>query len=195
MSANPRRHTLAILGAVLAVQFAGCAIGPKSQTPPATWDFGPPAAQAAPLKLKALAAVEVLAPRWIDTTNAWYRLAYATPAQPMAYTQTRWVMAPPVLLEVRLRERLVAGGTVLGGNGPLLRVELDEFTQVFESEKSSRAVVRVRATLLAGREVLRQRQFVVEEAAATPDGPGGVGALARAGDRLVETLLEWAGGG
>jgi hypothetical protein len=50
-------------------------------------------------------------------------------------------------------------------------------------------------TLSAGRGVLRQRQFVIEEPAASPDGPGGAAALARAADRLVEAVLAWAGSG
>ena len=184
--------TMLLLAA--AFMLSACAIGPKPQAALATWDFGPPRGAAPRLKLKAVAAVEVAAPRWIDSVNAHYRLGYANPAQPMAYAQTRWVMPPPVLLEARLKERLVAGGAVLGGSGPLLRVELDEFTQVFDSEKASRAVVRARATLMSGRDVLRQRQFVIEEEAASPDAPGGVAALARATDRFVDILLYWAGG-
>lgn len=181
-------------GALALALLGGCALGPKPQPVAASWDFGPPAREAPKLKLKGLAALEVAAPRWIDTTSTWYRLGYANPAQPMPYTQTRWVMPPPVLLEARLKERLVAGGALLGGAGPALRIEIDEFTQVFDAEKTSRAVLRARATLASGREVLRQRQFVLEEAATTPDGPGGAVALGRAADRLVETVLDWAGG-
>lgn len=188
-----RRSMLIAIAIGMAIELGGCALGPQPRPVQAAWDFGPPAAQAPRLKLKVLGGVEVTSPRWIDTPNAWYRLGYASAAQPQAYSQTRWVMPPPVLLDGRLRERLVSGGAVLGGTGPMLRVEIDEFAQWFDSEKSSRAVVRARVTLMSGREVARQRQFVFEEAAVTPDGPGGVAALARAGDRLVEAVLAWAG--
>ncbi len=191
------RHPLlhrSVAGCTFAVLFAACSVGPKSQAPIGVWDFGPPAAAISRLNVKALGTVEVVAPRWIDSVNAHYRLGYANPAQPMAYSQTRWVMPPPILIDARLRERLVAGGTLLGGAGPALRIELDEFAQTFDSEKSSRAVLRARATLSSGREVLRQRPFVFEVPAATADGPGGAAALARAADRLIEAVLDWAGG-
>ena len=177
----------------MAIELGGCALGPQSRPAAAAWDFGPPAAQSPRLKLKSLGGVEVTSPRWIDSPSAWYRLGYANAAQPQAYAQTRWVMPPPVLLDGRFRERLVSGGAVLGGVGPTLRVEVDEFVQLFDSEKASRAVVRARVTLMSGRDIARQRQFVIEESAATPDGPGGVAALARASDRLVEVVLAWAG--
>ena len=181
-------------GALFSVLLTGCAMGPKPQAATGVWDFGPPAAGAARLRLPALAAVEVVAPRWIDSVSAHYRLGYANPAQPMVYVQTRWVMPPPILIDVRLKERLVAGGAVLGGSGPTLKIEIDEFAQTFDTEKSSRGILRARATLGSGRDVLRQRQFVIEEAAATADGPGGAAALGRAADRLIESVLVWAAG-
>lgn len=193
MNGKLRRSMVIAIAIGMAIELGGCALGPQSRPAQAAWDFGPPAAQAPRLKLKSLGGIEVTSPRWIDTPNAWYRLGYASAAQPQAYAQTRWVMPPPVLLDGRLRERLVSGGAVLGGAGPMLRVEIDEFAQWFDSEKASRAVVRARVTLMSGRDVVRQRQFVFEEAAATPDGPGGVAALGRAGDRLVEAVLAWAG--
>ena len=190
---HPLLHR-SVAGCTLAIMFTACSVGPKPQAPIGVWDFGPPAAAISRLNVKALGTVEVVAPRWIDSLNAHYRLGYANPAQPMAYSQTRWVMPPPILIDARLRERLVAGGTLLGGAGPTLRIELDEFAQTFDSEKSSRAVLRARATLSSGREVVRQRPFAFEVPAATADGPGGAAALARAADRLIEAVLDWAGG-
>lgn len=181
-------------GCTCVTLLAACSIGPKPQAQIGVWDFGPPAVTAPRLALKALGTIEVAAPRWIDSVNTHYRLGYANPAQPLAYSQTRWVMPPPILIDARLRERLVAGGALLGGGGPNLRIELDEFAQTFDSEKSSRAVLRARATLSSGREVLRQRPFIIEVAAPTADGPGGAAALARAADRLIEAVLDWAGG-
>ena len=176
------------------LSLGACGIGPKGQAPAGNWDFGPPAVSAPPVRIKALAALEVVAPRWLDSTNAYYRLGYASAAQPMAYGQTRWVMPPGLLIDARIRERLVAGGATLGGGGPTLKLELDEFAQWFDSEKVSRGVLMVRATLWSGREILRQRQFVVDEPALTPDGPGGAAALSRSADRLVDAVLDWAAG-
>jgi cholesterol transport system auxiliary component len=196
-SARPRAHAqgaIRILALGLALTVTACAVGPKPQANVGVYDFGPPVAATATARVKALSGIEVSAPRWIDSVNAHYRLAYANAAQPQAYAQTRWVMPPPVLIDARLKERAVAGGTLLGGAGPLLKIEIDEFAQVFDAEKSSRAVLRARVTLQSGREVLRQRRFVIEEIAATADGPGGTAALARAADQLIESVLDWAGG-
>ena len=189
-----RSWTLTVrIAALAAVLMTGaCALGPKPQMAVGSYDFGPPAA-ASTLPLKGLAGIEVTAPRWLDSVNTWYRLGYANPAQPLAYSQPRWVMPPATLIEARLRERVVAGGVVLGGAGPLLKIEIDEFAQVFDAEKSSRGALRARATLHNGREVLRQRQFVIDEPAGSADGPGGVAALSRAADRLVDAALAWAG--
>lgn len=190
---RPALRTCLLAACVLPL-LGACALGPKpAAAPVSSYDFGPPPA-VRPLRLKAVGVLEVSAPRWLDGVQTWYRLAYANAAQPQAYTQTRWVMPPPLLVDARIRERLVAGGALLGGAGPTLRVEVDEFAQIFDGEKSSRAQVRVRVTLSNGREVLRQARFAIDEPAATPDGPGGAAALGRAADRLVDTVLDWAAG-
>ena len=182
-----------VITILFAVLLAGCGMGAKPLPVTGNYDFGLPEPQAPKLSLKRLSQVEVAAPRWLDTANLYYRLAYADPAQPRIYVQTKWVMPPPHLVEGRLKERAVTGGVVIGGAGPVLRVELDEFSQVFASATESRAVLHARVTLANGREVLKQKAFAVEEPAASADGPGGAGALKRAADRFIEDLLAWAG--
>ena len=86
----------------------------------------------------------------------------------------------------------MAGGVLLGGTGPALRVEIDEFAQVFDTEKSSRAVLRARASLSGARDVTAQKAFVIELPATTPDGPGGAAALGSAANALVDQVLAWA---
>jgi cholesterol transport system auxiliary component len=184
----------AIIAASLLLAVCACGVGPKQQAPVGSYDFGLPADQTPRLALKSVAQIEVAAPRWLDSVNLYYRLAYADAAQPRVYTQTKWVMPPPHLVEGRLKERAVAGGTVVGGTGPVLRVELDEFSQVFSSTTSSKAVLRARVTLASGHAVLRQKAFAVEEPATTADGPGGAAALRRAADSFVDAVLVWAGG-
>ena len=182
----------------LTILLAACGVGPKAKDPVGVYDFGlPGAAQAVaangPNQVRLNQAL-VSAPVWLDSPSLHYRLAYANAARPAAYVQTRWVSAPSHLIEARLKERAVAGGVLLGGAGPGLRVELDEFAQVFDQQKSSRAVLRARASLAAGRDVTAQKAFVIEVPAATPDGPGGADALAQAANRLVDDVLAWAGG-
>lgn len=177
---------------VVAVLMAACGIGPKAKDPVGAYDFGLPGA-VQPVAVKGLNQAVVSAPDWIDSTSLHYRLAYANAARPAAYTQTRWVSTPTHLIEARLKERAASGGVLLGGAGPALRVELDEFSQVFDQEKSSRAVLRARASLAANREVIAQQVFLIEVPAATPDGAGGAAALAQAANRLVDAVLAWAG--
>ena len=171
---------------------SACGVGPKARDAVGAYDFGLPAPAPA-VPLKGLSHALVTAPNWMDSTALHYRLAYANAARPATYAQTRWVSTPSNLVEARLRERAVGGGVLLGGAGPALRIELDEFTQVFEQEKSSRAVVRARASLATGRAVTAQKSFLIEVPANTPDGPGGAAALAQAANRLVDEVLAWAG--
>lgn len=186
---------VAVVAAVVAaaVIVVGCGVGPKPKEAIGSFDFGLPAA-AKPVALKSLNHVTVVAPNWMDSTNLHYRLAYVNAARPAAYAQTRWVSTPTHLVEARLKERAVAGGVLLGGAGPSLRIEIDEFSQVFDAEKSSRAVVRARASLAGGREVTAQKAFLIEVPAATPDGPGGAAALGNAANALVDDVLAWAAG-
>ncbi len=191
------RKSVACVLAVLVLGTAGCGVGPKPRDAVTAYDFGLPAASRPVLlggQNRALAQVLVTAPNWMDTTQLHYRLAYANAARPAAYAQTRWVSTPSNLIEARLKERAVAGGVLLGGSGSALRVELDEFSQVFDAEKTSRAVLRARASLASGRDVTAQKAFLIEVPAATPDGPGGALALGAAANRLVDDVLAWAGG-
>ena len=194
------RGMVAGLLAMLVLGLTGCGVGPKPRESVAAYDFGLPGASR-PVPLgglnRVLSQALVTAPNWMDTPQIHYRLAYssaASAARPAAYAQIRWVSTPSNLLEARLKERAVAGGVLLGGPGPALRVELDEFSQVFDAEKASRAVLRARATLATGRDVTAQKAFLIEVPAGTPDGPGGALALGEAANRLVDDVLAWAGG-
>ncbi len=75
----------------------------------------------------------------------------------------------------------------------LLRVELEEFSQVFDSPQASRGVAHARATLVrGGRALAAQKNFVVEKPAPGADAAGGAQALAAAADQLVGEILAWA---
>ena len=130
-----------------------------------------------------------------------YRLGYADAQQLRPYAQARWTMPPAQLMRQRLREHLSRRRTVLsqGDTGPapgiVLRVELDEFSQWFDTPQSSSALVRLRATLLqpgpSGVRLSAQQNFVVQRAAVSADAPGGVKAMAQASDALITQLDAW----
>lgn len=207
------KHSLAGLAAALLL--AGCGALPDKPARAALYDFGPgntvpaPAAAAspAPRARPMIALAEVDANSRLDGTQLLYRLGYADSNELRPYGQSRWSQPPAQLLRQRLREALSAGRTVLGpeesatiarsaGRLPdTLRVTLEEFSQYFESPERSIGLVRVSATLTrsqpAGDKVLAQRSFTVRKPAPTPDGPGGVKALAAASEVVVAELVAW----
>lgn len=186
--------------AVFASAFAaaGCA-GLVSQPAVTTYDFGPQPAKPHAQRLRQpLLVHDVSAPAWMDSSEIYYRLMYQDAAQPKAYAGSRWVMPPAALLALRLRQQLAASsraGIVQPGDGVrtafALRVELDEFAQVFDAPGKSRAVIRIRASVLGNRSLVAQRSFSVEQPVATGDAEGGVRALIGAGDQAIEEIIDW----
>jgi cholesterol transport system auxiliary component len=120
-----------------------------------------------------------------------YRLAYADGTRLASYRDSRWAAPPAALLHERLRQRLARTPGAAGA--VTLRIELEEFSQIFDSPASSRAVVRLRAELVEGGSgrVLRQQTFAEEVPAASADAPGGARALTQATDAVLARLIHW----
>ncbi|CAI09850.1 ABC-type transport auxiliary lipoprotein family protein [Aromatoleum aromaticum] len=143
--------------------------------------------------------VDVRAPSWLSTGAMQYRLDYRQPAQREAYSETRWVAEPAEMLRVALDRALTMNGTAnrtanrTADGECRLRIELDEFVQVFDSEQSSHATIVARAALLAPRSdaELAHRTLVVSEPTPTPDAAGGVFAFRRAVQRLAHDVSFW----
>ena len=72
-----------------------------------------------------------------------------------------------------------------------LRLELDEFSQVFDAADKSRAVLQLRASLIRNRAVVAQQSFSIEQPAATANAEGGVRALIAASDTAGNSLIDW----
>ena len=190
----------------LALVLGGCSVIDKPVRA-AVYDFGPgPLAEApagrADLPALTLAAVDAGAA--LDSTAVLYRLSYANAQQLLPYAQARWSMVPAELLRQRLRERIGQQRTVLGpddahpGSDPVrwvLRVELEEFSQLFSAPAQSMGLVRLRATLVQstvrGDRLVGQRMVVAQRPASSADAPGGVRALGEATDAAVDELLQW----
>lgn len=179
---------------------AACALGPKTPEGTASYDFGLPRSgkDASPRLQQDLVVAEVTAPAWMDSTGIYYRLAYQDPARPQAYALSHWVMPPAPLLGQRLRARIAqasTAGVFVPADGVragyTLRLELEEFSQVFDAADSSRAVLRLRASLIRQRSVVAQHSFSLEQPAATPNAEGGVRALIAASDAAGEDLVDW----
>ena len=104
-------------------------------------------------------------------------------------------MPPAQLLHQRVREAWSARGPLLspGDSAPAytLRLELDEFVQLFEAPGASQGVVRLSATLFKGSALQAQTRIAARAAATSADAAGGVSALARATDDAVAQLMAW----
>jgi cholesterol transport system auxiliary component len=187
---------LAICASLLA---GGCAV--RSRPLATLYDLGP--LQAAPVASTphadkvAVSVAEIGAPAWLDSSSMYYRLAYADSQQPLAYAGSRWAGSPAEMFGQRLKARIAqAGGVALSAsdsasNVPTLRIEADDFIQVFSSPNDSDARVAMRATLLAGRTLIAQKTFTLETPAQSADASGGVHALADASDAVITEIISW----
>jgi cholesterol transport system auxiliary component len=195
-----------VLGALL----AACAGIVDKPVPRTLYDFGPGLSTPAPARQGSLPPVvlsDIDAAGALDGTAVLYRLGYADANQLRPYAQARWSAPPPQLVRQRLRELLGRDRVVLnpgesaalareGGSLPrVLRIELEEFSHLFESPAQSVGLLRMRVTLMentaGGEKLLAQRSVVVRRPAATADAPGGVRALAAATDAAAEDIGQW----
>lgn len=201
----------------------GCAL-PDKPVRSAMYDFGPgeliaPSAAPAPATATATAGAPLpaLPPLAIadiataggalDNQAVLYRLGYTDARQLRPYAQARWSMPPAQLVRQRLRERLgqrravfnaregVALNRSQNARLPLLRLELEEFSQLFSAPDASVGLIRLHATLLeitpAGEKLIAQRTVVVQRPAPSADAPGGVRALSAATDAAIDALAQW----
>jgi len=201
-----RRALFVLAGAALA---AGCSSLPKPPTRQTLYDFGPAPAVPEPRKdvRPPLSLPEVEADGILETPALLYRLAYEDPFQLRPYAFARWSAPPTQLVRLRLREVLGHDRAVLDNAAaaalvrrgadrpPVLRVELEEFSQVFDSPTASHGVVRLRCTLLqstgGGERLVSQRGFEARQPAPSADAPGGVRALAAAMDAAALDIARW----
>ncbi|NMV39013.1 ABC-type transport auxiliary lipoprotein family protein [Ralstonia insidiosa] len=178
---------------LLVTALAACSGAPVA--PAALYDFGLAPTGASGVRLPtALRVAEVAGPSWMDGNAIYYRLAYAQSQRTDAYANSRWVESPVNLFDARLRNAAAARGQVVGYAGqevPMLRVELVDFSQVFDQPGASRGVVRLRATVFKSREVVDQRVVQADAPAPSADAAGGVAALTQASDRAIGEVLDW----
>ena len=201
--------TRGCLIAALALALAGCSALPDKPVQQTMYDFGPEAAApgATAAARSALVLPEVEVTGVLETTALLYRLNYDNPNKLRPYAYARWSAPPAQLLRQRLRDVLgrerpvldASAASALSRRGgmppPVLRVELEEFTHLFESPTASQGVLRVRCTLLestaGGERLVAQRSFSVQRPAASADASGGVRALAEASSAAAQDIAAW----
>jgi cholesterol transport system auxiliary component len=191
-------RSLIALGAA-ALLLSACAT-PQPPAPKTVYDFGAvlavPSAvlPASTQRSAAVALPEIEAGAGLDSPALLYRFQYADAQQLRPYTQARWSVPPAQLVRARLRDALAAQGPVLtieGATPWVLRVELDEFSQLFEAPSSSFGLVRLRVNLLKNDQLHAQTSVLARSAAPTQDAAGGVRALTAATDDAVRQIATW----
>jgi cholesterol transport system auxiliary component len=191
---------------IAAVFAAGCA-ATRAHTPASVYDFGlgrssAPAAGAASrlAEISTKLLVTATSPAWLDNPAIQYRLAYHDPGQAYFYANSRWASPPAALLAQRIKRQIAsAGGSAVISSGDgvradyALRLDLEEFTQVFDAPGESRVIVALRASLIepGTRILLAQRSFSMEQAAREANAAGAVAGLTEASDRLIANLIDW----
>lgn len=204
---------VAIISLIISASLlSGCAL-PDKPTRATMYDFGPgplltqPGARQAPLPSLAIDNIATSGGA-LDNMAVLYRLGYADAQQLRPYSQARWSMPPAQLVRQRLREQLSQRRAVFNARESvalnrsqnavlplLLRLELEEFSQLFTAPDASVGLIRLRATLLevtpAGEKLLGQRNVVVQRPATSADAAGGVRALTAATDAAIEELDQW----
>jgi cholesterol transport system auxiliary component len=165
---------------------AGCVSRPDD--PVRTYDFGLAAAPE-PVQF-AIHVPAIEAPDWLQRPEMLYRLAYRDPRALEPYSLSRWAGTPPSMLTLRLRQAL--GHVEARSARCVLAIELEEFSQVFDTERSSRAVLHARASLrpTAGPQT-DSTLLRLERPAPTPDAAGGAAAFSALADEVTVQLRNW----
>ncbi|MBK6630831.1 MAG: membrane integrity-associated transporter subunit PqiC [Betaproteobacteria bacterium] len=176
-----------------ALLLAGCGSGSKSLSSVAYYDLG--AVQPAPNNriVASLRSIDVFAVSWLDSSAMQYRLLYAANQRRQNFAESRWVAPPAELIGHALRKRMLSGEA---GGACRLRVDLDEFAQVFDSASTSRVVLDARVQLVepTGSEILARRSFSLSRPAASADAGSGAAALTGAVEAFSTELHDWLGG-
>ncbi|MGK5007375.1 ABC-type transport auxiliary lipoprotein family protein [Janthinobacterium sp. LB2P70] len=193
----PRNLSALILAA--AFLLGGCA----SRSPvPTFYDFGPAAPLAAATAAPAvpvLVIADANGPSWLDSQRMYYRLLYADAQQSRPYAYNRWNTPPLQLLSQRLKTRVAQSGvkvlstTDAAAGMPLLRIDVDDFSQNFDTQTHSSGHVSLRASLFRGHRLIDQKTFSRSGPAGSADAQGGAQALAAASDAIAADLLTWLG--
>lgn len=170
-----------------------------------TFDFGLPVARATEAKMSVESAVTPLSFKLadisvsnnLDTEAMHYRLLYNNAQELLPYTQSRWSMPPAQLLSQRIKSYINnLGGMVVSANEssydlPILRIELEEFSQHFTSPSTSYALVQLRASFTHHNRVIAQKLFSAKTNSSSADAAGGAQAMPLATDLLLSELTAW----
>lgn len=164
----------------------GIGIPPK---PVAIYDLGLVAARSLPADAVP-SRIQFLAPTWLEASAMQYRLEWDQPLRRRAFADSRWVAKPPEMLARALDRAVRSNGTA--SSECRLRIELDEFIQIFEAEDRSHVELVARASWLPARSeaALARKEFRLSQPA-SPTAEGGVAAYRELAGQFSEQLVLW----
>ncbi|RIX43542.1 MAG: hypothetical protein D3M94_16470 [Rhodocyclales bacterium GT-UBC] len=190
-----RRYIASLL---MAASLTACFTAGKrgGDVAPAVYDLGQAGQAVDVVTRRRPMAIEVRAPLWFDSLGIDYRLGYLEPNRLREYSRARWVGPPAQLIQLRLIRDL---GYIPSGQAKaacVLRVNVDEFSQVFDKPEESRGVLQGRVQWFdKGRGLLLEKTFNLQTPAPSPDSLGGVAAMSRLVGDLSNSIVEWEGSG
>ena len=172
---------------------SACANGGRPNSLVAVYDFGLPAERLPGDSRRAGLALEVRSPQWFDSMLVNYRLAYDDSLKLRQYSGSRWAGPPAQLIGQGLRQQLgLVASTGGGAGGCLLRLDLQEFSQVFDTPEASQGVLQGSLTLIDGRRrLLAERPLQIRQPARSADARGGVVALAATSEAAGREIAGW----
>lgn len=193
LSSRLAKLCLSLALALLLQACAGSAAAPRFN-----YDFGalPVNSQAGSIKI-AISLADVSAPAMLDSNAMLYRLDYDNAQMLRPYAQHRWSMPPAQLLTQRIKARMAAAdATVVSvadgvSDLPILKIDLDEFTQIFTSTSQSHAQISLRATIMKRNKLIAQRYFSLASKSASADATGGAKAMQIASDSTISEIMLW----
>lgn len=179
-----------VLSALTILALAACnglAVPPR---PVALYDLG----LTEPLDLpagRAPAQILLNAPSWLNSSAMQYKLEWDQSSRRRTFLESRWVANPLELLS-RSLDRAILGATT-GTNQCRMRVELDEFIQIFDSADSGRAELIARASWLPARgdRILATREFRLSKPTVAATAERGVEALKDLSSELARGIAGW----
>ena len=170
-----------------------CGSVPRAAPGYSVHDFGPLGTAPARPPALPIRNTEVVSAPWLASTSMHYRLMYAQPTRRQVFVESRWAAQPGQLFELAVKRTLKANDSTPTASGCRLRVELDEFAQVFASERESSGILEARVFLLAPRsdQLVASRSFSIARPAPSANAAGGVAALREGVEQFNRELLGW----
>jgi cholesterol transport system auxiliary component len=188
-----------LMMSAMALALGACA---SKGVPTSQYDFGPlPAATAAAApasaSIGAIIVADVTGPAALESERMHYRLLYADARQSRPFAYNQWTSTPVQLLTQRMKARLAQAGvkvlstTDAAASATVLRMEVEDFAQNFDTATSSTGVLRLRASVFRNHRLVDQKTFSSSVPAPSADAAGGARALADASDAVAADLLTW----